>query len=440
MKKGMNQGLRRENRSVRAAALAGCLRLETGAHADVVLDRLLEDGEWDPRDARLLTEIFYGTLRYTLRIDHTLRRYLRQPLPAQRPAVRWALRLGVYQLLWLAVPGYAAVDEMVEAVKGWEPSAAPLVNAVLRRVEREGEAELPDEPVARLAVETALPPWLVQRWVQSRGFQAARERCQAFLQRPPLVLRVNEARLRREELLEHLCSAGLEAQPTRHSCLGVALPVGAVRKLPGYGEGWFQVQGEGPQLAVLALPPQEGATVADCCAGMGTKSLALLARPYRYRVFAFDLSAQRLKAMAAESRRLGLPLPERAVLDARRPPAELQGRFQAVLVDAPCTGLGLLSRHPEIRLRRRPSDIAACQKEETAIMMGASALVSEGGTLVYSVCTLEEEETRQVVEAFLRERSTFELDERFADGGMAWLEPGEVGEGFFLARFRRRGR
>jgi 16S rRNA (cytosine967-C5)-methyltransferase len=415
--------------------LRALLAVGSGRPSDAALSHALG---MVPAAARgLTTELVYGTLRWSLRLDHTLAVYVKRPLSVTPSPALWALRLGAYQLLLLGTPAHAAVAETVAAVKVVAAREAPFVNAVLHRVAGEGEVPLPADPVAALAVRGALPLWLVRRWWYRFGAERTEAIVAAETVRPPLVLRTNTARSDRQALLARLAAAGIEARPTPRSPLGVMLAPTPVAAIPGFQEGLFQVQGEASQLATLAVEAAPGAAVADVCAGMGTKSLALVARPERFRVQAFDLSAERLAKMDKEAERLGLTPPARRVIDARRPPPDLEGRFDAVLVDAPCTALGLLARHPEIRLRRVEQDIQRQATEELAILAGASLLVAPGGALVYSVCTFEREETSGVVTRFLAAHRDFTKDRGFGEDGEETILPEAGQEGFYMARLVR---
>jgi 16S rRNA (cytosine967-C5)-methyltransferase len=257
-------------------------------------------------------------------------------------------------------------------------------------------------------------------------------------------VRANQAKLSREELVAHLRDAGIEATPTARSPVGVALPrPGRVEELLGYAQGWFQVQDEAAQLVGLYAGAPEGAKVLDVCAAPGGKACHLAER---HEVFATDLHAHKLSKIEAEARRLGVAERIKArVHDAQTPFPEAWGEFDLVLVDAPCSGLGTLRRHPELRYRRKEEDLRRLAELQRAILENAQAKVAPGGLLVYAVCSTDPEEGADQVELFLRSHPDFTAEPPVLPGlelpqwqGHLRTLPGPEGlDGFFAARLRR---
>lgn len=410
-------------------------RVERGGFADRLLEAALPTVA-DPRDRAFLTELVYGTLRWQGRLDHVLSAFAKRPLRTLHPEVRAALRLAAYQVLFLdRVPAHAAVDEAVAHVKRVVPAAAGFANALLRRVAVEGRAvPLPEDPTLRLAVETSHPTWLVERVVREHGAAEARRRLLAETAPAPLVLRAREDP---DALIARLAEAGVAARRGRMAPRAVVieaggLPPGGVAALPGFAEGAFAVQDEASQLVAYLLAPEPGARVLDPCAAPGGKTahLADLVGPAG-RVLALDADAARLGRVRETVARLGLG--DRvtvAVHDATRPVAG--GPFDAVLVDAPCSGLGVVRRNPDILWRRRPEEIPALAEGQRRILDAVAGAVAPGGRLVYAVCTTTVEEGPGVVEGFLAAHPEFVAETRLvthpADGGL---------DGFFAQRMRR---
>jgi 16S rRNA (cytosine967-C5)-methyltransferase len=413
-------------------------RVERGGFADRLLEATLPT-VGDPRDRALLTELVYGTLRRQGRLDHVLSHFARRPLRALHPEARAALRLSAYQLLELdRIPAHAAVGEAVEHVKRVAPGAAGFANALLRRVATEGrDVPLPVDEIDRLAVETSHPRWMVEREVAARGAVEARRRLLADTSPAPLVLRAREETGR---LLARLADAGVAARRGRVAPEALviepgSLPPGGVAALPGFAEGAFAVQDEASQLVARVVDPPDGARVLDLCAAPGGKTghLADLVGPQGH-VVALDLDPARLARVRETVARLGVG--DRVTVaahDATRPlEGPLAGPYDAVLVDAPCSGLGVIRRNPDILWRRRPEDIAPLAASQRAILDVAAGAVRPGGRLVYSVCTTTAEEGPGVVDAFLAAHADYEAEDRVvthpADGGL---------DGFFVQRMRR---
>ncbi|NDY42001.1 16S rRNA (cytosine(967)-C(5))-methyltransferase RsmB [Dissulfurirhabdus thermomarina] len=377
------------------------------------LERLLEretaGAAWDPRDRALCRELVLGVVRWRSRIDAAVDRCLHGPARRLSPRVRQHLRVAAYQVLFLdRVPDRAAVHEAVAAVKaGPERRAAGLVNAVLRRLAREGEGppHAGADPVERLARETAHPAWMVRRWAGRLGLEAAAALCRTNNTRAPLTLRANTRRLSRSVLLDRLQDAGIEAVPGGLAPEAVVLPGwrGDPAEIPGLAEGLCLVQDEAAQLVSHCLAPAPGEAVLDACAGVGGKTTHIAAlMDDRGRVAAADPDAGRLGRLAENARRLGLRAVE--ILppgDFRRLRAAGRPAFDRILVDAPCSGLGVIRRHPDIKWNRTPADVPRLAALQLDLLRGAAPLLRPGGRLAYATCTLEPEETSGVVRAFL---------------------------------------
>jgi 16S rRNA (cytosine967-C5)-methyltransferase len=437
--------------TARSLAIEVLARVEaTDAWLTPVLDaRLSESPLRDVRDAALATELCYGATRRRLALDFALAGVSDRRLATLEDRVLAALRVGAYQLFYGRMPARAAVADTVESIKQLGLGrAAGFVNAVLRKLAAlPGQPLPPPEPeVDYLSVRESHPAWLVQRWLQAFGREKAEEMLVADNQPPPLVLRANATRTSRQALLSLLGEAGLEPAATLASPMGVALvSKGRVESLLGFREGLWQVQDEAAQLVVHYAEVPKGARVLDLCAAPGGKACQLAEQG---PVLALDLHARKLEGVRAEAVRLGLEgrMTVRAH-DASHPlPAEL-GLFEAVLLDAPCSGLGTLRRNPELRYRRTEEDIPRLAALQRLLLQRAQAAVSPGGLLVYAVCSTEPEEGPRQLEAFLGDFPDFALappegpaakDCPLENGCLRTLSGPEGRDGFFAARLRRR--
>ncbi len=425
----------------------------TDAYLNVVLDHELGAAALnDHRDAALCTELCYGATRRMMALDYAIERFSDRGMDKIEIRVRAALRLGAYQLFHMRIPSRAAVGETVEALKkvGLE-RAAGFVNAILRKlagvVDRgEGPPLPPAEPLdVHLSVRESHPLWLVRRWMRQFGPTRAESMLQAGNVAAPVVIRVNSAKTTRDELAEQLREAGIECERTRFSPVGLVLPrVGKVEDVLGYSEGLWQVQDEAAQLVGVFAAVPEGAKVLDACAAPGGKACHLAER---HEVVALDLHANKLRKIEVEARRLGLSERMRTIAhDAQQPIPEALGEFDVVMVDAPCTGLGTLRRHPELRYRRKEDDIHRLAGLQRNILESCQQVVAPGGLLVYAVCSVDTEEGADQVEMFLRSHPEFTAEPpRLPEGvevptWQAYLRtlPGPEGlDGFFCARLRK---
>jgi 16S rRNA (cytosine967-C5)-methyltransferase len=354
------------------------------------------------------------------------------------------LRLGAYQLLRLRVPARAAVSEAVELARAEAPRAAGFVNAVLRRLAREGAPPLPDaahDPLEWLTSEGSLPAWLAGRWLERLGPGRAIARARAFLDAPPVVFRLNP---RAKDAERRMGEAGLAP---RGLVVPGALEATAGRIGPLAAEGVLYVQDQGSQLiAHLAAhgAPEHDARALDACAAPGGKAtlLADLLGP-RARIVAGEVSARRLSVLAHLARHWGAQNVRAVGADALQPP--FRAPFDAVLLDAPCSGLGTIGRHPDLRWRVQPADIARHTERQRAMLERLAPLVRPGGRLVYAVCSAEREENEDVLEPFLDVHPEFQPGaipgwaDAFREGVvLRTLPERDRGDAFFAAPLQRR--
>jgi 16S rRNA (cytosine967-C5)-methyltransferase len=394
-------------------------RVDEGAYADLALDAALEiQSSMDPRDRALVTELVYGVLRQRGRLDFALSRFCRKPLAKVETRVLCLLRLGAYQLLMLdRVPARAAVHETVELARreGLE-RATGFINGILRSLDRDRDRlPWPDPSSSQAYMENvlSLPAWLSRRWLSELGREEAMALAESFLGPAPFSLRVNTLRLGREEFLDRIGSAGHEALPTPFAPEGVILARRGDGPLPGAAEGWYQVQDEASMLIARLLEPKGGERILDACAAPGGKTTHIAALTgNRARILALDLHPKRLELVTEGARRLGCEGIETRPWDLTLPPTFLDpGSFDRVLVDAPCSGLGVLRRNPELRWRRREADIRELAARQLAILDNVAPLLRPGGRLLYSLCTLTPEETGGVVGRFLDTHPDFAAED-----------------------------
>lgn len=422
--------------NIRQRAVDILTRADGGAHAD---DEIARAGVENEADARLMREIVLGTLTWRALIDHHLDAYLRRPLSHLKRPVRNLLRSGAYQILYLdRVPAYAVVSECVTLARRHGKGVSGLVNAVLRGLaEGRKTVALPDaaNPAHRIAVEHSHPEWLVRRWLDRWGPDRTAAVCEAGNVRPPVTIRANTGRISRSALARSLESEGIATDPVPELTDSLRIPKPAgLFSTNTFGRGEFFVQGPGAARVSALLDPRSGDRMLDVCAAPGGKALAAATHP-GVTVVASDLSPARLRTAAENRDRLRLPI-QLLAADARALP--FSATFDHVLVDAPCTGLGTLARHPEIRWHRGPDDITRMAAIQAAILDSAARAVSPGGVLLYTTCTTEPEENEQVVENFLSAHPAFGKDtEGLSDPVLTILPDPDGTDGAFGARLRR---
>lgn len=391
---------------------------QSGAHAEVLLDRLLETHSiLDEREKRLLTELTYGTLRMKGLCDFVLKSHLQQWQKLEM-AVKNILRLSVYQILYTdRIPPFAIVNEAVNLTKSWAPKRAGLVNAVLRRILAKKRDELLPAPASRsIRLVSALyshPVWLMSHWIKRWGREETINLCLANNRLPPVCLRINTLKITKEEAKENLLREGFAVSEARLSPDGLIIsgPSGQLRKSPIFREGGALYQDEASQLISYLVSPAPGETVLDLCAGAGGKTFHLAAlMKNQGRILALDMDEEKLHRLSREAPKFGVSIVETKPLDLiDSPPEDLREHFDRVLVDAPCSGTGTLRRAPEIKWRLRPEDLSNFRRIQLKILDFAAHCIRKGGTLTYSTCSVMEEENERVVFAFLERHRHFRL-------------------------------
>ena len=405
--------------NARSGAYEILQRVEEGGYADRLLDNFLQHHQTlDSREKGLLTELVYGVLRRRGRIDFALTQFSRQPLPKLEPQALLLLRLGAYQLLELdRIPAHAAVHATVELAHQIGMSrVAGLVNGTLRALERGRDSiawPTPDNLKPYLQHVCSLPNWLSKELLRQFPNAESRALAEALAEAPPQTLRVNTLKTDREAYLAVLTEAGHAARPCRYAPEGIILEQRLSQALPGDHEGSYQVQDEASMLIAHLLDAQPGDDVLDACAAPGGKTTHIAALTNnRCRIMALDKHPQRVALINKGAKRLGCSGIEARSWDLTVSPDFLVPEsFDRILVDAPCSGLGVLRRNPESRWTRRPADIRTLAELQSKILDQVAPLLRPGGHLLYSVCTFTTAETDAVVADFLAKHPDFSRED-----------------------------
>ncbi|WP_242169495.1 MULTISPECIES: 16S rRNA (cytosine(967)-C(5))-methyltransferase RsmB [unclassified Pseudomonas] len=395
----------------------------------------------EDRDRGFTQDLAFGTARWQPRLSALAAKLLQKPFKAADADVEALLLVGLYQLLYTRVPAHAAIGETVGcADKLKKPWAKALLNAVLRRAQRESEAllaELEHDPVVR----TAHPRWL-QKSLKAFWPEQWEAICAANNAHPPMILRVNRRHHSRDAYLQLLTEAGINATPCVFSVDGIVLEAATdVRALPGFAEGWISVQDEAAQLAADLLDLAPGQRVLDACCAPGGKTCHILeVEKDLAGVVAVDLEAKRLVRVRENLARLGLSA-ELIAADGRDTATWWDGKpFQRILLDAPCSATGVIRRHPDIKLTRQPDDIAALAVLQGELLDALWPTLEVGGILLYATCSTLPTENTEVIEAFLaRTSGARELDLATAAGikqphGRQLLAQEGGHDGFYYAK------
>ncbi|MBN2908303.1 16S rRNA (cytosine(967)-C(5))-methyltransferase RsmB [Polycladomyces sp. WAk] len=446
----------KRRKSAREVALDVLIAVETRhAYSNLALDHALDEADLSPRDRGLATELVYGTVQRRNTLDWLLDSLLKKGVDSLQPWVRQLLRMGVYQLVYLdRIPARAAVHETVEiAKKRGHRGISGLVNGVLRALLR--QPSVPEPPssmptVERLAITTSHPEWLVRRMMDVYGEQTAIAILEANNRPPAAGLRVNRLKTDRDTVLKRLKAARPEAtvEPSPVSAQAIRYRGGgSPARLPGFEEGNFTIQDEASMLVAKVVAPRPGWRGLDACAAPGGKTTHLAELMDNCgHILACDIHSHKVDLIRDHAARLGISIIEARQADARK--LDASQSFDFVLLDAPCSGLGVIRRKPDIKWSKEAENIAPLIALQRELLDAVSRMIRPGGVLVYSTCTLEPRENEEQVQSFLARHPAFRADEQLprllpetvvehcrVEKGMVQLLPHQLDtDGFFIAR------
>ena len=446
----------------RQSALSVLNRLD---REDKTLDRILGelpqgDDYLSRRDRSLLNAMVYGVLRWRGRLDHVIAHFSNAPLDRIQPVVLNILRLALFQIIFLdRIPTSAAVNTAVELTKQPRSSrAAGFVNALLRKAAANycdvPFATFQQDPLAYLTTTQSMPEWLARRWLKRLPAETVIKLSESINTIPPITLRTHTLKTNRELLRRCLEPQVERSAPTRFAPDGICIrnPKHAIPHLEAFKKGWFQVQDEAAQLVSLLLNPHPGESVLDACAGLGGKT-AHMAQLMQNQgtIRALDQNPEKLRLLNAEMQRLGVSIVKTVSENLDRYPAESPSdRYDRILVDAPCSGLGVMRRNPDIKWKSSAARLLRRSKIQKRILTNLAARVKPNGVLVYAVCSMEPEENEAVIQDFLKNQPDFVIDNDLGklpaairssinyDTGFTTLAFIEHMDGFFLARLKRK--
>ena len=439
-------------REVALLTLNACER--QGGWSDGALKKQIASAGLDSRDAGLATQLCFGVLQNRVLLDFYLSKYSSIPLKRLEGKVLQALRIGLYQMLFLTrVPNSAAVDRAVALTRAHckNPRAPGMVNAILRNLERNLDRlpTIPEgDPAAYYATLYSHPVWLVEELLEQLGSEGTAAFLQADNSQPPITAMVNTVKTDLQGLAQALQAekVGLEPHPWLDGCV-VLSRSGNLEERKAFQEGLFYVQDPASRLAVLALDPEPGMKVLDVCAAPGGKSFAAAIRMEdRGEIWSCDLHPHKKNLIQKGAERLGLTSIRARTADGKVRIPEWEGGFDRVLVDAPCSGLGVIRKKPDIRYKD-PAPLAGLPQVQGAILDNAAGYVKPGGVLVYSTCTILDRENRGVTDAFLAAHPEFRREGFCLPGPAGEVPEGQITlwpqvhgtDGFYICKLRKDG-
>jgi 16S rRNA (cytosine967-C5)-methyltransferase len=426
-------------KNVRETALELLETIEKNqSYSNLILHHAIEKNKVPKRDVGLLTELVYGTLQRKMTLDFYLAPFLKNPQKLER-WVMHLLRLTLYQIEFLdKVPDHAAIYEAVEiAKKRGHKGISSLVNGVLRSIQRDGLPSISKiaDPVERISIETSHPIWLVNRWVNQFGVKKTKEMCELNLTAPTQTARVNLTRISREELLTQLSEDGFSVKPSVIIPESIHCLQGNLASSQAYSQGLLTIQDESSMLVSYALGITENENILDACAAPGGKTTHIAEKLHGTgSVLSLDLHEHKVKLINDNASRLGLENVKTKALDSRKLGDYLSNvDFDRILLDAPCSGLGVMRRKPDMKYTKKEEDLSRLQSIQLDLLLAVSRFLKKDGILVYSTCTVDHEENQAVIQTFLEENPEFEGDLTWKDRMPMAIQP--LIEGYDLQIF-----
>ncbi|RCW70763.1 16S rRNA (cytosine(967)-C(5))-methyltransferase RsmB [Saliterribacillus persicus] len=404
---------------LRQAALELLIRIgDQGGFSHLLIDQHIKKFNLDRRDSALFTELVYGTMQRKLTLEYYLTPFL-QSKKALKPWVKWLLLLALYQKIYLSrIPDHAIIHETVEIAKRkGHKGIASFVNGVMRNIQRNGVKSTDEikDPVERLSIETSHPFWLVNRWVEMYGFETTQDMCQENLSHRPTSIRIQPMKIDRGQALEQMEEAGIKAQTSKFSGQGIKIEEGNILHMDLFKENYITIQDESSMLVAEMMALEDGMTVLDACSAPGGKTSHIAEKLANSgKIFAYDLHSKKANLVKKKLELLNLTNVEVAQADSRNL-AELHPpeKFDRILVDAPCSGLGVLKGKPDIKYHKQEKDIFQLADIQETLLDKIAPLLKQDGKLMYSTCTVDKHENEEQIEKFLENHPDFEIDPAF---------------------------
>lgn len=426
--------------------------------SNLLLNHELQQNGLNEKDKRLLTEVVYGTVQNQLSIDYYIGHFIKNKKKLDL-WVKQLLRMSVYQMVYLEkVPDHAVVHESVEIAKiRGHKGIAAFVNGILRSIQRNGVPELSSiaDPVERISIETSHPKWLVERWMEMYGQECTEAMCRENLKHFPMSIRIQPMKTDRKSIMEQLEKQGFTVAESQFSPQGILIQKGNIFKTNLLEKGFVTIQDQSSMLVAESLKLEPGMMVLDTCSAPGGKVTHIAEKMEdQGEIHAFDLHKKKVKLIEEKAAVLDLHAIDAFQGDARRLPEKYkEASFDRIVIDAPCSGLGVINGKPEIKYEKQVSDIERLASIQLEIIQSVAPLLKPDGLLIYSTCTVDKEENNQVVQTFLENNPAFDIDFSFRDDlsdqikhapgwssdGLQLFPQDFQTDGFFLTRIKRNG-
>ena len=386
------------------------------AYSNIALDEELKKNRnnLNEKDIGLISEIVYGTTTWKLTLDEIIKKYSNIKLKKISTWILNILRIGIYQIIFLdKIPKSAAVNESVNLAKRYgHKSSSNFVNAILRKVEKKDFDEFfeIEDDIERISKTTSMPTWIIEELLKENSIDKVSEICQNSNKRPKVCIRVNKLNTTKEEVKKKLEGKGINARYGLINDFLILNKTKNIENMEEFKKGDFTIQDEAAGLIPLILNPKEGEKILDACSSPGGKTTYMAEiMNNKGNIEAWDIHEHRVKLVQETSKRLGINIINAKVNDATIYKEEYKEYFDKILLDVPCLGMGVLKRKPDIKWQRKKQDIEEITKIQMKILETCSNYLKSGGELVYSTCSIFDEENRQIIEKFIEKNKEFEI-------------------------------
>lgn len=421
------------------------------AYSNIALDEILKLNKniLNEKDVGLISEIVYGVTTWRLTIDEIIKKYSSIKLKKISPWILNVLRMGIYQVIFLdKIPKSAAVNESVELAKRYGHKASSnFVNAILRKVDKQDYDELfqLEDDKERISKTTSMPMWIIEELLKDKTIEEVEEICKASNERPKVSIRANKLKTTTEQLKEILKQKGIEVEDGILEEFLILNKVKNIEQLEEFKKGYFTVQDEAAGFCALILQPNQQDNVLDSCSSPGGKTtfLAELMND-KGNIEAWDIHEHRTKLVEQTAKRLGINIIKTKVNDASVYNEDYKEKFDKILLDVPCLGIGVLKRKPDIKWQRNQEDVAEICKIQYEILETCSKYLKKGGSLVYSTCSIFSEENERIIEKFLKNNTNFEIikpslgvnyfEKYYQKGRFIQVYQNQKTDGFFICK------
>lgn len=427
---------------VRELALKILYKIEQEeAYSNIVLNDELNKNrkQLTEKDIGLISELVYGVTSWKLTLDTIIKKYSKIRLKKISPWILNILRMGIYQIIFLdKIPKSAAVNESVNLAKRYgHSSSSNFVNAILRKIEKKDFEDLFQikDDVERISKTTSMPEWIIKELLKNNKIEEVKQICENCNIKPKITIRVNTLKTTVDDLIEKMKERNIHCKKTDYENFLIINHVKNIEDFDIFKQGFFTIQDISAGLTVSILAPEKGECVLDACSAPGGKTTYLAElMENQGRVEAWDIHKHRTKLVEKNANRLGISIIETKVEDATIYDEKLNNKYDKILLDVPCLGIGVIKRKPDIKWQRKPEDIAQITNIQKKILENCSKYLKKGGYLVYSTCSIFREENEEIIYEFLSKNDKFEI---FENNVVNFL-PDEEKDGFFICKLRKK--